>query len=741
MLKQLALEYENYYRNLRDEFALNHGSLPLWDRINADWRQYYDANPDASSALQKARLYQLIAEKFEPFITPASPFFFESRMRFPENWGTPSPNQPGGTAYYALSAKKGGSSRERDLAKYSQGNPDRDTALWINGGVFDTDHHSPGYTGLVTTGFRSIREEISALPEQNDETAAMLAGIDCMARAAARFADRAEQLMAETGPTENLRLIAETGRRIPLEAPRTFYEGLQMILFVREMMASFDNIGLSVLGRPDKILYGLYCADLAAGRLTREKAARLIAMWMLPHDIKTFTREREWPETSTCLMLGGCDENGNFIYNDLTKLFLEVHYANSFINPKLNCRCSAAAPQEYLEQICSYMLKGHNHFACLNDDVLVPAQIRYGKTLADARNYVNGGCQETMCEGVEHSAGAFFYFSLAQTFRQLFNREADPPELFSVLPDENPDSFVNFYQQMIDGYRHTIDAGCRWICENNDFSQLHPSPLFSSTIAGCIANAKDYTAGGARYNLSGITLVGLGDIVNCLYAIKRGVYDEKFTTLAELRRATAANWPAEYEVLRQRILALPRYGGNHSEVDELAARFVADITAVARACPNERGEYFQPSFFVYFRFFGIGQKTKATPDGRRDGDILSQGIAPHRINAPESVTTVIASLSGIDFKNAPGNAVLDLQMPLSQGLNPANFAAMLRSAFKAGIPTIQPNLINIDDLKAAQAEPEKYPNLVVRISGLSAVFVKLNKTVQDEIISRRIFNT
>ncbi len=739
MLKQLTAEYDHYYRSLRKELTANQDSLPLWERINAEWEAYYQQNPGMSPPLLKARLYELITDNFEPFITASTPFFFETRMRFPEAWGNPRPQQPGSRLYFKFYPYD--APGRLKLQEHNMSNAEKTTALWACNGIFDVDHHSPGYTHLVKVGFRGLREEILARPEQNDETAAMLRGIDCMVLAAQRFAEHAEQLMAANGPSENLKRIAETGRRIPLEPPQTFYEGLQMIQFVREMIATFDNLGVSVLGRPDKILYDLYRADLAAGRLTEAKAAGLIAMWMLPHDIKTFTRERSWPETSTCLMLGGCDDNGNFIYNDLTRLFLRVHFENNFINPKLNCRCSSAAPQEYLEQISSYMLKGHNHFACLNDDALIPSQIRYGKTLADARNYVNGGCQETMCEGVEHTAGAFFYFNMVQTFRQLFAGEADPPELFPPLPAEDPASFVQFYQQILEGYRHAISTACAWICDGNDFSKIHPAPLFSTTLAGCIANGKDYTAGGARYNLSGITLMGLGDIVNCLYVVKRGVYEDQFTTFEELRRAVRANWSGEYEVLRRRIQSLPRYGGGHAEVDELAARFAGDITAIARSCPNERGEYFQPSFFVYFTFATIGRKTLATPDGRRDGEVLSQGIAPHRVSAPESATTVIASLSEIDFKNAPGNAVLDLQMPLGSGLTPPILTALLRASFKAGIPTVQPNLVNVDDLKAAQTEPEKYPNLIVRISGLSAVFVKLDKFVQDEIISRRLFNT
>lgn len=755
MIELAAGEYRNYYTGLRDSITPEK-TPAAWQRIAERFSPFYERNSGLPACTLKAELYEICAEEFEPFLTPHSPFFFESGLRYPLNWGTPDGRQPG--SFLLAGRQRAGApcpeeSRKLDLFHLRTPEDASAARLWIIHGGFDADHHSPGYTELMKHGFRGVLEQLAALPEQNAETEAMARGVRALLRAAERFGEKAAELLKSGGldaeGEKNLRLVAETARRIPAEPPATFYEGLQMILFVREMIASFDNIGLSVLGRPDKILYELYRNDLKRGVLTPEEAERLIALWMLPHDIKTFVRDREWPENSTTLELGGCDESGRVVYNDLTRLFLNVHRNCRFITPKLNCRCSASAPREYLESIADALLDGHNNFACLNDDVLIPAQIRNGKSFRDAANYVNGGCQETICEGTEHSAGAYFYFNLAETLHLFL---CGPRRPFSggavavaaeLLPEKMkaPERFCEFYRKVLDGYDRVLRSATGWTRKKGElFSELHPSPLFSTTLADCIRNRKDYTAGGARYNPSGIALVGLPDVVNSLYAVKKACFDDGFVSFETLCAAIASNWPPECEPLRQRLRSLPRWGGGDPEVQGLAGRFSADLTALARSLPNERGEFFQPSYFVYWTFKQFGDATGALPDGRRLGDYLAQGIAPSRAGASGGATEVLDFLAGIDFRDVPGNAVLDLQMPVSAGMGREPLAGLLRSAFRLGVPTLQLNFVDPAELKDARIHPERHENLLVRISGLSALFVRLTPEVQAEIVSRYLFN-
>jgi formate C-acetyltransferase len=259
--------------------------------------------------------------------------------------------------------------------------------------------------------------------------------------------------------------------------------------------------------------------------------------------------------------------------------------------------------------------------------------------------------------------------------------------------------------------------------------------LLSATLEGCIANGRDYTLGGAKYSPSGVALIGLGATIDSLYAIKCAVYDEGWLTLPVLRTALACNWDG-FEGLRLRLQRLPKFGQGHTEVDALAARFARELAAAIRLLPNERGGIFQASFFVYYAFEWFANCVRATPDGRRDGDLLSQGIGPAR-TTQATLSEICETLAGIDFRDYPGNAVLDAQLPAgripTEALN-----ASLRTFAEIGGPTIQLNCISVEQLRDAQRHPEQYRDLTVRICGLSAYFVSLTPHVQDEIISRAL---
>ncbi len=741
------ISMESCYRALR----YNVPAPPHWGEIETCMEEFLRENPESTGLERRSALYGFLAEHAKPTLFADNAFFFETQLRRAESWGVPGGDAPGSYLHNRRPEPTAAELEARkalyDFALYNQ---ERETLFWCcyGGNGFDSDHHSPGYGRLLPRGLNAFRAEIAERLKQREcaEWRAMLAGIDAMLRIAARFATAIGAALSTAAPEDRFRLerMLQAARRVPAEAPQTFYEGLQFLLFVREVMASLECIGLSVLGRPDLLLIDLYNHDLQTGRLTEEEARTLIGDWMAPHDIKCFVRERDWPETSTCVELGGCDAEGNAIYNDLTRLFIDVHVEKNFFNPKLNCRYSAASPAAYLEQASRHVLAGHNHFAFLNDDVLIPALMRHGKSLEDARNYVNGGCQETIAEGTEHSAGAFFYLGLPEVFHCFLTRgktltDGGRAKLACFMPDYAPDAatFEDLYNATLRMFgtlmqRATALSGVL----GANFHAYHPCPLFSVSLAGCVENGKDYTAGGARYNPSGMSLLGLADLVNSLYALKQSVYVEKFITLSSLRDALACNFEG-LESLRQRLEAMPRYGWNLPEVDALAGRLAADLTALTRALPNERGGYFQPGFFVYWMFKHFGDATHATPDGRRSKMILSQGIAPSRVRAPQSLTEVFGSLQSIDFRDVPGNAVLDVALPLGGGITPEMLTEVLRCAGSSGIPTLQPDCVDAALLKAAHEAPgEEYAHIAVRISGLSAVFIRLRPEVRKEIIER-----
>ncbi len=755
----LESEFTETYRGLERDLMEGKPRSRRWLDFASRFGKIAKRNRRLPAASLKARLYPMLADECDPVIWTRTPFLFETCLRHPWNWGCPDFNAPGSQAYRdRIDVCNDSAARDR-IKLFSLWQPRNNafTGLWnLYGDCFDVDHHCIGYSTLFREGFNGIRSRILARPRQNAETRAMVAGIDAVLRIASRFATAARKRLESDTSLDSeqrhfLSLSASIYERIPALPPQTFAEGLAMILFTREVIASIENIGISVLGRPDLLLTPLYEADLAAGRITEDGAGDLVARWMLVHDIKMDSRSRSWPETSTTMVLGGADPaTGKFVDTAVTRLFIQTHVSLGIMSPKLNCRTSAAAPQGYFDFVSKFVTGAANNFAFSNDDILIPALQRHGKSLSDARNFVNGGCQEPICEGVEHSAGAGYYFNIARTFEFFFagSPKADTPELAAAvktlgldkpLPKRAPADFDAFYAAFMKTLSRVIRTGASWWRAGGlHFERRHPSPVFSATISDCIEKGRDYTAGGARYNPTGCALVGLADVVNGLAAVRIAIYRDKFTTFGELRSAVRANWHG-YEALRNRILALPRFGGNDKEVAELAARFARDVTAVVAACRNERGEHFQPSFFVYYFYRHFGDQTGATPDGRHAGDPLSQGIAPNRVNAPRSVTDTVDFLRAIDFSCSPGNAVLDFQLPASKALTPPVVSALLRTSCSAGIPCMQPDIVDVAEMKDAQENPAAHRDLIVRISGLSAVFVSLDKWIQDEMITRHQF--
>jgi formate C-acetyltransferase len=463
---------------------------------------------------------------------------------------------------------------------------------------------------------------------------------------------------------------------------------------------------------------------------------------MMPTDIKFHVDKNPWPETSTCLMLGGCDENGEPIYNDLTKLIIETHCKNKFLNPKLNCRFSKNSPQEYLELMSDKILEGNNNFALLNDDLLIPACVKAGKTLSHARRYVNGGCQETMIEGEEHSAGAYYYFNMPSLLNFCIQGMDRTPFRGTTVEEyfpekiESPDSFKSFYLQFMTTVKRYLSLGAQWSRSlGGNWHEVNPCPVFSSSIDGCIEHGADYSAGAARYNPSGVALVGLATIVDSLLAIREIIFEQKSCTYDDLVDALKNNW-AGAQTLRRRMIAASKFGHENSTADALAAKVAHELADHVRTMQNERKDRFQPSLFVYFTFKWFGELVQATPDGRCDGELLSQGTAPGRQRYPESLTQIFNSMASIDYTDFPGNAVLDLQLPAGGKLSSANLSAIIRTFGKLKLPTFQPNCVNVDVLRDAVKHPENHTDLIVRISGLSAKFICLDKSVQQEMIDR-----
>ncbi len=744
----------SYYRKMKlqngrlADHAFDKKFFDIRNRIFEEMDAFYKENPGTPTILQKSRLHTLMAKYFEPVIFACNPFFFEMGMREADSWGLSDINP--GTWLHKRMREKIHTEYPIVPALEEQFKPVFDLealGLCSADSSFDGDHHTLGYTNMFRYGLSGLiaqaTERMERFPTGSEEYYFCLAAIkSCQAviAIANKFADKAAQMLAEcTDERERhfLGMIAESAKYIPANPPRTFYEGLAFLLFTREIASTLEAIGVSQLGHVDRLLGPLYDADVTAGRITEEDARELIGIWMLHTDIKFDLEHNSWPETSTCIQLGGCDADGIPVFNMVSRMFMEEHHRLGLINPKLNCRYCPDSPDEYLKAAGEIMLKGHNNFVMINDEIIIPGLVKSGVDVKDARLYVNGGCQETMLEGFGHTEGVAFYASMPRVL-DLF-LQGDGGEFVKPMTDYA--SFDAFYTDFMDALKGFFYKMIDWRNTRQQYyKQLTVAPFFSATQTGCIESGTDYSHGGAKYNFSTISLIGLGTLTDSLFAIKELVFEQKKVSLDELGTILKNNWEGN-EFLRRLAVSLPKYGHNNKDADAMAAKFLSDFTDLLRVKTNERGGTYIPSLFVYYHFETFARCLRATPDGRNAFELISAGAAPGNLKPIKDVTTPVKSMQNVDFTLCGGgSAVLDVKLPLSKSMNAELFTAFIRACGNYHCPTIQPNVVSQEELLDAKLHPEKHKNLIVRICGLSAYFVALTNEVQNEIIARNMYS-
>lgn len=744
MLNKIKCEMKKFYEYMRCPED-NPEFIELRDKMMMDIENY-----TASPILVKSRMHTVVAEHFKPVIFKNSPFFYEMGVRQSQNWGTPIYNtSPAGVMYNERRKILDNDEIRNSLYSFKM-HDEYNVYNCVEG--FDIDHHTLDYKTIFEKGLNGIISDIDEKLKTDRSDFYIAAKESCMAliKTAEKFAVAADKKIPECESEKQIKymkMISRTARRIPGNPPETFYEGLAMIWFLRECVASLEGIGISVLGRVDELLGNLYENDKKSGVITESEVRELLALWMVPTDIKFFLDESEWPETSTCIELGGCDADGNDVYNDVTRLIIEVHEENKFVNPKLNCRYSKQSSDEYLRIIARSMLNKHNNFAFINDDSMISSLIKGGITERDARCYVNGGCQEAMTDGMGHSAGADYYLNLPRildlSMRKLdVNEKKVTDRAKNIVPRIISDAktFDEFYDRFIENTDLLISTTLGWLAETGKkHPGIHPCPLFSSMQKGCIESGRDYTAGGAKYNHATTCLCGIGTLADSLYAIKKLVYDNKELSFEEINKILESDWNNN-EPLRLKCVNMPKYGHGDHDVDSLAKKFLTDINRIISSVHNERGGKFIVSMFVYSAYKEHGKNVRATPDGRHNGDMLNQGIAPGRVKKAESITNVFETVRNMHYNDIAGNSVLDVVMPFSTALTEDIIVSFIRAAGASGCPTVQLNILSADELKDAQINPDKHKDLMVRVCGLSVYFVTLSKEYQDEVISRNFFS-
>ena len=300
---------------------------------------------------------------------------------------------------------------------------------------------------------------------------------------------------------------------------------------------------------------------------------------------------------------------------------------------------------------------------------------------------------------------------------------------------ENYPTFEEFYQDFI---KETKRILYMFFKAQDIYSEVeekrYPRYLLSSMIDDCISRGKSIHSGGARYPDYGSLPIGLADASDYLFAIKKAVYDEKICTAEELLKAIKANF-CGFELLRKKLLAIPKFGQDNSEADSFASKYFSDVSDIYTSYVTRFGGRGKMVVFTFEWSSEAGRDIGATASGKLAGQAVAHGVTPHSSCMTEGITAAINSCTTLDFTKFNGGASTMWDFDSTQ-VSPALIRSVFMTFFEKGGQIFQGNTTDVNELKAAQNDPESYKNLMVRVGGFSARFVMLKQEVQNEIIER-----
>jgi pyruvate formate-lyase/glycerol dehydratase family glycyl radical enzyme len=651
---------------------------------------------------------------------------------------------------------------------------DHMTEQWqaaYNAGVFTEfqEQRSPGHTVLGSkiyhNGFRDFKNQIDAVVKELDfgedaraldrleELQAMSIAADALVAFAGRHAAKCREFAAvekDAARRKELKQMAQICTNVPEKAPETFWEALQYYWFLHVgVITELNPWDAFNPGRLDQHLYPFYKKEIAAGTLTEERARELLcAFWIkfnnhpAPPKTGITSRESNTYVDFALINLGGVKRDGGDAVNELTYLILDVIEEMRLLQPSSMVQLSKKNPDRFIKRALKIVKTGFGQPSIFNTDAIVQELVRQGKSVEDARDGGASGCVE---------AGAFGrecyiltgYFNLPKILEITLNNGEDPRTGKQIgLSTGNAAGFQT-YAELFAAFaaqlNHFIDIKIRG---NNVIERINakymPVPFLSLLIDDCIEKGRDYNDGGARYNTSYIQGVGLGSITDALAAVKYHVFDKRTVGMAEMLQALGSDFKGHAE-LRQTLLdETPKYGNDNDYADDIMKEVFEVYYQAVDGRPNAKGGVHRINLLPTTSHVYFGSVIGATPDGRRAGVPLSEGISPVQGADRNGPTAVVKSAAKIDHVRTGGTLLNQKFLPqvLEDETGITKLMHLVRSYFKLDGHHIQFNVVSADILKKAQQAPDDYRDLIVRVAGYSDYFVDLTAELQNEIIGR-----
>jgi pyruvate formate-lyase/glycerol dehydratase family glycyl radical enzyme len=641
-------------------------------------------------------------------------------------------------------------------------------------GVFTEfmEQRSPGHTVLdgkiYSKGMRDFQHTIDcrlcALDYLGDPDAyrkqEQLRAMHIVAGAIVRLAERHAELARQQAAAaqaagrperaDELLHIAEVCTHVPAHPPRDLQEAIQYYWFVHlGVTTELNPWDAFCPGHLDQHLLPFYRSGLESGTLTRERAEELLqCLWCkfnnqpAPPKVGVTAEESGTYTDFAQINLGGVREDGSDAVNELTYLLLDVVEEMRLLQPSSSIQVSKKNSDRFVRRAARIIRTGFGQPSIFNSDLIIQELLRMGKSVVDARQGGSSGCVEVGAFGKENY-NLTGYFNMPKILELSLHDGLDPRTGRQLGPHTGEPAQFGSFDELLEAYRvqlsHFVDIKIRG---NNVIERLYaaymPAPFLSVLIDDCIAKGKDYHDGGARYNTSYIQGVGLGTMADAMTAIWYHVFDQHTLSLAELRDALDDDYQGQERVRQMLLHRTPKYGNDDDRADELMRTVFETYLSAIDGRPNTKGGCYHINLLPTTCHVYFGSVCGATPDGRRAGAPLSEGISPVQGADRRGPTAVIRSAAKMDHARTGGTLLNQKLTPAllegDEGLD--DLVHLIRSYFRLDGHHIQFNVVSAEKLRHAQAHPDLHRDLIVRVAGYSDYFCDLGRALQDEIIAR-----
>jgi len=624
----------------------------------------------------------------------------------------------------------------------------------------------PDYEKILNVGLKGIIEEaqnklkeIISDPdmhakeyiEQRRFLEAAIMSMEATINFSKRYAALArEKAATATDPEDKRRLetLAEICDWVPENPARTFHEAMQCFLLIHLITGFIElpSVGCGV--RLDKVMYPYYKEDMEEGRLTREEALNLVeSVWIKFEEMGFIHPPRLFGSAGGGLAwqnvtLGGVDEEGNDITNDLSYMILDATRELHSVQPPLCLRYSDRMPRDLVLRAIDTQRTGVAQPALFNDRMMIPYLTEKGIPLEDARDYAISNCMSWTIPGksMVYRQGMGM-FSFTNCLMLALNQGVDWLSGQQVgYPTPDPLTYKSIDEIIDATFQQYVFFFEKAVRISNIADELYeeylPRPLISALVDGCIERGKDCRRW-YYHHRDYVMPTGVNNVVDSLAAMKKLVFEDRKITMAELLQAMRDNFEG-HEELRQMLLSAPKFGNDDDYVDRIAEEIHHRIKDETKKYKTYYGYPYDVDGTNASVGYFLGMDVAATPEGRKAHEPLHDGsVSPVQAQDRKGPTAVLNSVGKIDPLVSCNHLFNQRFAPqFLQGENREIFADYIKTWADLGIHHIQFNVIDPEILRDAQKHPEKHADLIVRAAGYAAYFVDLTKSLQDDIISR-----